>query len=695
MMLYTTRTHYGSAPYGKTVHLTRPDWSTFDAKVSLEELKVLFASLRKLADENAQRETHTFASLIGAHEELMERISRVIGPLMHLNSGMQTNEVREIHEKAVALSADVGSDIATHEGLYRAYVRYRCGDEYPTLGAEEKKVVDDALEDFELAGVGLSPKLKRQLRALNKKSARLSTRFGNNVSESMKRWTKLITDESRLAGVPQVAKDAMSKAAEKKKKKGFLLSLQSSIVIAVLTSAKDRELRKEVFIARAREASDLGPNPKRLDNRRVLEEILAVEHARAQILGYKNFAELSLRKKMAGTPHTAIRLLNELVAKSRKRAEAEFKELGQFAAKNLGIGKLEPWDIAYASEELLIAKCGIAQEKLRPYFTATRVFNGMFKLVEKLYGLSIEERVGVLKPPVWDESVRFFEVYDSEGKLRAAFYADLYERSDEHVRKHPGAWADGSMNRLKLADGTQLPIAYLNCNFTPPSDGKEGQLTHDDVVTLFHEFGHDLHHMLGLPNYAATNWMRVEWDAVELPSQFMENYCWNREMLKALSSHIDTGEQIPDELCDRLIASKHFQAGMAMVRQAEFALIDLELYCAGIPCDIDRIVADVRGRTRVTPVYAEDRFLNTFTHIFGGGYAAGYFSYHWAEILAADAFEAYLETGDIYNKEVAAKFLTEILEASGKRKMGESYVAFRGRMPSVDALLRQRGLLEK
>ncbi len=689
MMRYST-TEIGQN--GAKLFFTLPDWSTFDPEATLKELEELFVLGRKLADEDAAREVHTFVSLVGASEEFQEKVNRVFGPLQHLNSAMQTDEIEEVYKKATDLSADFGSDIAMHEGLYRAYLRYRGCGEYQTLGAEERKIVDDTIEDFELAGVGLSAKGKQKLKVLNKKATRLSTRFENNAKKAMKQWTKLVTDEA-LLGVPTVTKDVMSEHAEKKKCKGFLLSLQSSIVRAVLTYADNRALRKEVYVAYARQASDLGPSPKRLDNRPIIEAIFSVQYDRAQLLGYENFAELSLRKKMAKNPETARELLNELAAKSHKRAHEEFAELERFAALKLGLKKLEPWDIGYASEKLSIATYSVSQEELRPYFTATRVFDGMFKLVEELYGLTIKEDIGADKPSVWDPSVRFFQIYDKTGKLRAAFYADLYERSDEKVRKHSGAWADGCINRRKLEGGIQVPVAYLNCNITPPSGGKEGQLTHDDVVTLFHEFGHDLHHMLGLSNYAASNWLRVEWDAIELPSQFMENYCWNVPMLKALSLHVETGEQVPDALCERLVASKHFQAGMATARQVEFSLIDMELYATGIPCDIDAIVREVRRRVRVTPIYGEDRSLNTFTHIFGGGYSAGYYSYKWAEVLAADAFEAYEETGDIYNNMVAARFLKEVLEQSGKRGMKESYIAFRGRMPSVDALLRQSGLL--
>ncbi|OGZ05423.1 MAG: hypothetical protein A2942_03595 [Candidatus Lloydbacteria bacterium RIFCSPLOWO2_01_FULL_50_20] len=690
-MNYTTTIENG--PNVEKLYFTLPDWSTFDPEASLKELESLFILGRKLADEDAKKESHTFASLIGASEDFQEKISRVLGPFGHLNAAMQTNAIREGYKKATSLVADFGSDIAMHKGLYRAYLRYRESAEYQTLDAEKRKIIDDVIEDFELNGVGLSPKEKKKLKALNKKETRLSTRFRNNATEAMGRWSKHITDEARLSGVPKVTKDATRDAAAKKKRKGYLLSLQSSIVAGILTHADDRALRKEVFIARSREASDLGPSPKRLDNWPIIETILETQYARAQLLGYKNFAELSLKKKMVKQPREVFEFLDELAEKSHERAQEEFAELERFSAEKLGIEKLEPWDVAYASEKLSIATYNVSQEELRPYFTATRVFDGMFKLVERLYGLTIKEALGRDKPSVWDPSVRFFRVFDKTGKLRAAFYADLYERTDEKVRKNSGAWADGCMSRRKLSDGVQVPVAYLNCNITPPSGGKEGQLTHYDVETLFHEFGHDLHHMLGLSNYASSNWVRVEWDAIELPSQFMENYCWNREMLQALSLHVDTGEQIPNELYDRLIASKHFQTGLAMARQIEFALIDMELYAAGIPCDIDTIVQDVRRRVRVTPVYAEDRFINTFGHIFGGGYAAGYYSYKWAEVLAADAFAAYEETGNIYDPVKGQKFMEEILEAGGKRRMSESYVAFRGRMPSVEALLRQNGLI--
>lgn len=690
-MEYNTRTETGT---NGPVFLTLPDFATFDPDQALAELKALFASGRRLMNKTAKAKRHTFASLVMVFEEHGEALQRVYGPLAHLDSAMQTERVRNAHNKAVELYSDYGSDGSLHEGLYRAHVEYKKGDEYPTLTAEQRKIVDDAIEDFELAGVALPPEKKVELKTLNRKAARLSTRFKNNVLASTKAWTKHVPDESHLSGLPPVLIETMRSAARERKLDGFVVTLQPSIVTGVLTYAENRDLRKELYIARNTTASDVGPGGKKCDNRPVMKEILRVAGERARLLGYRNYAELSLRKKMAKTPERAFTLMNELAAKSHKRAHDEFAELAAFAKEKLGIASLEPWDVGYASEKLLVAEGGISQEELRPYFTATKVFDGLFRLIEKLYGLTVKEVTGVEKPSVWDPSVRFFRVLDKGGRLRATFYADLYERLGEEGQKRAGAWADGCMNRRALPNGTQVPCAYFVCNFAAPVGGKEGQLTHDDVTTVFHEFGHDLHHMLGLPDYASSNWGRVEWDAIELPSQFMENYCWNKEMLRSLSAHVDSGATIPDALCDRLIASKHFHAGLAMARQLEFGLVDMALYSADDP-DINAIDEGVRKRVRVTPVYEHDRFLNAFQHIFAGGYAAGYYSYKWAEVLAADAFEAFEETGNIYDSAVGAKFLHEVLEASGKRPIEESYVAFRGRLPAVDALLRQSGLLAK
>ena len=690
MMKYTTETH--TRKDGMKTFLTLPDFSAFDAKQALKDIEVLFAERRVAVDLEAKQEQHTFDSLVGAHEVFHEQLNRVWGPFSHLNSAMQTDEVKQAHDKAIPLISAFQSDMNMHEGIYRAYKSFQGSGEYATLDGERKKIVDDIIEDFELAGVGLSPKKKRQLKKLNSRADRLGTRFQNNCKEAMKAWKMYLPDDTRLTGVPDEVKDAMRRGAKEGRRKGYQVSLQSTIVYAILCYADDPALRKEVYAANMAKASDLGPRPKKLNNRPLMDMMLETEYERAKLLGAEDYAELSLRKKMADSPAEVFQFLRELSAKAHHRAHEEYAELVEFAKTELHVDKLEPWDIAYASEKLQKERCGISQEELRPYFTATKVFSGMFALVEKLYGLSIKEDLGDAKPPVWDPSVRFFRVYDATGELRAAFYADLYERTGSKVRKNSGAWADGCMNRLRLPDGIQLPVAYLNCNTTPPAEGVDGRLTHDEVTTLFHEFGHDLHHMLGLAHFESSNWMRVEWDAVELPSQYMENWCWDKGMLKSLSAHFESGEPIPDALCDRQISTKHFQSALAMVRQVELSLMDMELY-SGVPRDITTVVKKVRAEVRVMPVYQFDRFPNTFSHIFSGGYSAGYFSYKWAEVLSADAYETYVEVGNIFDPVIGAKFMHEVLEASGKRPMKESYLAFRGRMPSVDALLRQNGLL--
>lgn len=693
-MHYTTTSH--AAHSGKPRLLTLPDWHTFDAQTVLPALTQLFAEGRALAEETAALQVPTFHDLVPKWEGLFERISFIFGPLSNLNNVMQTEEVKTVFGEAETLYSAFGNDIGLHSGLYEAHVRFRGLPEYLTLNLEARKIIDDAITDAELAGVALPPEKKARLKEIDTKHTELGTAFANNATEALTAWQKHITDATLLLGVPAVVQDALAAAATSAGKEGYLLTLNQSFVVAVLTHGANRDLRHEVYLANITKASPLGADGARLNNRPILERLLALAHEKALLLGHANFAELSMVKKMTQSPQEVYDFTAVISAKSHQRAHQEFLELEAFARDNMGIDKLELWDTAFVREKMQTALFGISEDELRPYFTERRVFSGLFGLIERLYGLSIVEDTEVSR---WHPSVRFFHVYDVDGSLRAGFYADLYERpAGEGVQKRSGAWADDCVSRRDLSQGIQVPIAYLNCNITPPTEGKEGTLTHDDVQTLFHEFGHDLHHMLGLSNFTSTNWMRVEWDAIELPSQLKENWCWEKEVLMSITAHAQTGAALPPDLCDKLIASRYFCAALDMARQIEYGLIDMELYADYDPinpCDVSLVVRDVRSRVRVYPVHVDDQFPNTFTHIFGGGYSAGYFSYLKADMLVADTFAAFAETGDVFNKEVAARYMHEVLEAAGTRSMNESYLAFRGRMPSVDALLKQRGFLPK
>lgn len=673
---------------GARATLVLPLWETFDPKTLIPELRQHLHKGRLLADLIAKEATPTFASLVVAQEEYSEHLGRLWGTAMHLSNVLETDELRLASEEGTMLISEYYSDIGQHEGLYRAYVTYKEGEEYGTLDDTQKKIINDAIRDFERSGVNLPAAKKARLREINVRRAQLTEKFENHLVDAQEVWTKHITDEALLAGIPEDTLSQMRSKAAHAGLPGYMVTLQQPVVTAILSHADDRALREEVFAIYNTRASELGPNPV-LDNGPIITELLALAHEKATLLGFTNYAEFSLDKKMAPGVTEVLTFLERLAEKSKDGAAFEYQALAQFANDELGIKELAPWDIAYASEKLRIARYNVADEELRPYFPSAKVFAGMFGLIQKIYGMRVEEDPSV---SVWRAGVKFYRVYDEAGDLRGGFYADLYARE----KKRGGAWMDDCIARRKVGDEVQLPVAYLNCNFTEPKEGSDGYLTHAEVETAFHEFGHVLHHVLSKTEYSSVGMMHVEWDAVECPSQVMENWCWDKAMLKSMSAHRDTGLPIPDELCDRLIAAKYFQSAMATVRQLEFAIVDLELYGKYDPSgprDPNIVLNDVRARVRVTPVYVNDRFLSNFSHIFSGGYSAGYYSYKWAEVLAADAYEAYMETGDIFNPGIGASFLSEVLEVGSARPMMESFTKFRGREPSEEALIRQSGLL--
>ena len=686
MMKFSTRTI--EQPNGILATLSYPEWGSFDSATLILELKRLLDEGRTLANILAKMDTHTFASLVLPGEEYDEHLSRMWGTAMHLNNVMQNDALRAACEEGTMLISEYQSDIGQHEGLYNAYVTYRKSTEYETLPSAEKKIIDDTIDAFERSGVGLPDEEKARLKEVSASLARIREDFENHLIDAQEVWTKHITDVKDLLGIPLDTVEQMRAKATTLGLSGFVLTLQQPVVIAVLTHADDRDLRQEVFEVYSTRASELGPNPA-LDNGPLIKEILALCHEKATLVGFENYAQRSLDKKMASSASSVLEFLERLVTKSKDRASREYAELESFAREHLDLSKLEPWDISYASEKMRIAKYDVSDEELRSYFPATKVFEGVFGLIEKIYGMRVVEDATI---PVWREGVKFYLVYDRTNELRGGFYADLYARE----KKRGGAWMDDCITRRKIGEQIQLPVAYLNCNFTEPKEGSDGYLMHSEIETLFHEFGHVLHHVLGKTEYASVAMMHVEWDAVESPSQVMENWCWDKDMLQSMSSHRETGAVIPTELCDRLISAKYFQTAMATIRQLEFALVDMELYGrydARESREPNIILSEIRKRVRVTPVYANDRFLTTFSHIFAGGYSAGYYSYKWAEVLAADAYEAYVETGDIFNPGIGALFLTEILEVGSSRPMMESFVKFRGREPDENSLLRQTGLM--
>ena len=687
MMQY--KTHSIDQKIGISAFLTYPLWESFDPASLVPELRLFIDEGRAFADALGKKKEHTFASLILASEDHDERLGWLWGTAMHLNNVAQTDLLREACKEGTQLLSEYMTDIGQHEGLYHAYLAYRGSGEYRTLGSAEKKIIDDAIDAFERSGVGLPKEKKARLKEINKLLAGVEENFENNLIDAVEAWSKHVTDGKVLSGIPEETREQMRRKATADGLPGYVLTLSQPAVIAVITHADDRALREEVYIANNTRTSELGQDPT-LDNGPLIMRILALRDEKAKLLGFANYAELSLEKKMAPSVHVVLGFLERLAEKSYASARKEFGELQAFASAHLGLSALEPWDIAYASEKFRLVRYNVSDEELRPYFPATKVFRGMFDLIGRIYGMRVEEDHAV---SVWRNDVKFYRVYDDKGDLRGGFYADLYARE----KKRGGAWMDDCIQRRKIASGIQLPIAYLNCNFTEPKSGSDGYLTHAEVETTFHEFGHVLHHILGKTEYASAGMMHVEWDAVECPSQVMENWCWDKVMLRSLSAHRETGAEIPDELCDRLLSAKYFQAALATVRQLEFSIIDMELhakYDPAEPQDPRWICAEVWKRVRVTPVYKNDRFLNTFSHIFSGGYSAGYYSYKWAEVLAADIYEAYVETGDVFNPGIGALFLGEVLEVGSSRPMMESFKKFRGREPSEDALLRQSGLVQ-
>ncbi len=634
---------------------------------------------------------YTWNSLIRPLEDMDDRLDKAWSPVRHLNAVVNTEELRRAYNACLPKLSDYATDLGQNQALYRAHQSIADSAEFARLDRAQQKIIRDALRDFRLAGVALPAEQKARFKAIEQRLSKLSSRFEENVLDATNAWTKSITDESQLQGLPETARAVARQAARARGLEGWLLTLEFPCYAAVMTFADDRALRREMYEAYVTRASDQGPHAGRWDNSEVMEEILKLRHEKARLLGYANFAELSLATKMAESPQKVLAFLQELAHRSKPVAEWDLAELQQYAADHHGIDRLQAWDLMYYSEKLRQHKFQLSQEEIKQYFPATRVVPGLFQVVERLYGLQIRELEGV---DVWHPEVRCYEIRDAGGTLRGRFYLDLYARP----RKRGGAWMDECVARRRLQGQVQVPVAFLTCNFTPPAGDDPALLTHDEVLTLFHEFGHGLHHLLTQVDYAGVAGIRgVEWDAVELPSQFMENFCWHRETLDLISGHYRSGEPLPDELFQKMLAAKNFQAGMLMVRQLEFALFDFRIHLEYDPEKggrIYQILDQVRDQVAVFRPPAFNRFAHSFSHIFGGGYAAGYYSYKWAEVLSADAFSRFEEEG-IFDPAVGRAFLEHILEVGGSRPALESFIAFRGREPRIDALLRHSGIVDE
>ena len=652
-------------------------------------IRQLLAECRATVDRCLATDTPPqWDSLVQPIEDVEDALGRAWSPVAHMNAVVNSEALRSTYNACLPLLSEYATDMGQNERLYAAYRHIREDAGFERLTQAQRKVIENTLRDFHLSGVDLPPAERDRYKAIMQELASLQAKFEENLLDATQAWSRQVTDPAGLAGLPDSARALARQNAERAGLDGWVFNLEFPSYHPVMTYADDRGLREEMYTAYVTRASDEGPNAGRWDNGPVMERILALRHEAARLLGFANYAERSLATKMARDPAEVMGFLQDLAARSLPRAREELAEVRAFARDRFGLESLEAWDLAYYSEKLRQARYAISQEMLRPYFPVGRVLAGMFAVVQRLYGLDIQERQDV---DSWHPDVRFFSIHDRAGRLRGQFYLDLYARP----HKRGGAWMDECISRRLTRDGVQNPVAYLTCNFTPPVGEDPALLTHDEVITLFHEFGHGLHHMLTQVDYAGVSGISgVAWDAVELPSQFMENWCWEREALDLISGHYRTGEPLPDELFQRMRAARNFQSAMQMVRQLEFAIFDFRLHLEYDPergGRIYEILDEVRRQVAVVQPPSFNRFPHSFSHIFAGGYAAGYYSYKWAEVLSADAFSAFEEKG-IFDRATGERFLTTILERGGSREPMELFIEFRGREPSIDALLRHSGL---
>ncbi|OEC50819.1 MULTISPECIES: oligopeptidase A [unclassified Aeromonas] len=644
---------------------------------------------QKISDVLAQRDPHTWDSLIAPLEEVNDRLSRIWSPVSHLNSVLNSEALREAHDACLPLLSEFQTYVGQHEGLYQAYLALSQSDDFPLLSGAQRKEIQNTLRDFRLSGIGLPAEAQQRYGEIQARLSELASRFSNNVLDATQGWHKLVADEAELAGLPDSVRAAARQMAELKGKEGWLFTLDIPSYLPVMMYADNRELRAEMYEAFTTRASDQGPNAGKWDNSAIMSELLTLRRELAQLLGFANYAELSLATKMADKTEQVVSFLTDLAAKSLPQGKAELEEIRAFAAEQHGQSELAAWDLAYYAEKLKQHKFSISDEQLRPYFPARKVVKGLFEVVKRVFGMKVRERLGI---DTWHPDVRFYDIFDADDELRGSFYLDLYAR--EH--KQGGAWMDVCLGRRYRQDGSlQKPVAYLTCNFNGPVDGKPALFTHNEVVTLFHEFGHGIHHMLTRIDVAGVAGINgVAWDAVELPSQFLENWCWESEALAFISGHYETGEPLPADLLEKMLTARNFQAAMQMLRQLEFALFDFRLhqeFDPANPAQLPALLDEVRSQVAVMTPPAFNRFQHSFSHIFAGGYAAGYYSYKWAEVLSADAFSRFEEEG-IFNPATGQSFLKNILEKGGSKEPMELFRAFRGREPKVDALLRHSGI---
>ncbi len=659
-----------------------PAFDRIEAAHALPALEQILAENRaRVADLTAQT-APTFASLVVPMEELSHRLGRVWSPIGHLNAVVNSSAMREAYNACVPLLTAYASELGQNLELQKGYA-FVLEHEGARLEPAQRKLVENALRDFRLAGVDLPPERKDRFRAVLQRLAQLSSKFSENVLDAAGAYTRGVSDEAELAGLPSNVVDRAAADAREAKLRGWLFKLDQPTYMTIMTCAESESLRRDIYEAWVTRASDIGPTAGKFDNAPLIDEILPLRHELAALLGFRSYADYALATRMAKSSAQVLAFLDDLARRCRPAGAQEFADLEEYAGR-----KLAAWDVAFYTERLKAYRFKVSQEELRPYFPLPKVLAGLFGLTEKLYGIRVRERPSVA---VWHPSVHYYDLLDGEDRPLAGFYLDPYSRGE----KRSGAWMDECIIAKKLPSGDSLPVAQLVCNFTAPVGNVPSLLTHDEVTTLFHEFGHGLHHMLTRVAYPSISGINgVSWDAVELPSQFMENFVWRTEVLPLISAHVETGEPLPAELLKRLLGTRTFNGALDTLRQLELATFDFELHVNFDPARGARVaecLASVRERVAVVPAAPFNRLPSSFAHIFSGGYAAGYYSYKWAEVLAADAFEAFEEAG-VFDQATATRFLDSILSRGGSLDAMEAFVRFRGREPDVRPLLRQTGI---
>lgn len=681
-----------SADHALSDFTSNPIFSAIDPSSIVDELGQAIDNCKAVINDVVESNDVSYLNVVGKLEDADDELSKLFSPISHMNSVVSSDELREAHDACLPLLSEYSTFVGQHQGLCDLYTALSKSDEFKDLSAAQQKVITNAVRDFELSGVSLPDDKKLEYAKIKARLSDLSSKFSNNVMDATLAFSKHIDDEAQLAGLPQSALDAAKQAAHLKDLQGYLFTLDIPSYLPIMMYADNRELREEMYKAYSTRASDqdgesLGKEPGQFDNTAIIDETLKLRQQVAELLGFSSYADYSLSTKMAENPEQVMDFLNDLARRSKPQAESEKQEIESYASAEFGMSELKAWDYAYYAEKLKQNKYSISDEELKPYFPEHRVLTGLFEVVSRLFGLQVVE---VLNVDTWHKDVRYFEIHDSQGELRGAFYLDLYARA----KKRGGAWMDECrVRRTKLSGDLQTPVAYLTCNFSGPVGDKPALFTHDEVVTLFHEFGHGIHHMLTKIDVGGVSGINgVAWDAVELPSQFLENWCWQSEALAFISGHYETSKPLPKDLLDKMLAAKNFQAAMQMVRQLEFSLFDFKLHSQTSGAQsVQEVLDSVREQVSVTVPPKFNKFQNSFGHIFAGGYAAGYYSYKWAEVLSADAFAKFEEEG-IFNAQTGQSFLNNVLEMGGSKEPMELFKAFVGREPQTDALLRHSGI---